>query len=181
MSKVLFNKHKWEMYKEKGDTVPISDDVKAMKTAPPFWCEAVLIQGMRSKTVDEINTDPMGIQEVKAVMENVVARTEAAAVPAGAAEEEEEEEEEGSEDEEEEDSDEEEEDEDEEEDSDEEEEEEEEDSEEEEGDTASKPGPLDLSGGGGGSWEADPTTGLVSPRGGGDLISPQALQKAKPR
>eukprot|EP01053_Blabericola_migrator_P011236 Blabericola_migrator_1__11235@NODE_65_length_15685_cov_31_404533_g58_i0_p2_GENE_NODE_65_length_15685_cov_31_404533_g58_i0NODE_65_length_15685_cov_31_404533_g58_i0_p2_ORF_typecomplete_len922_score147_15PDEase_I/PF00233_19/1_2e66HD/PF01966_22/0_066RNA_pol_3_Rpc31/PF11705_8/9e02RNA_pol_3_Rpc31/PF11705_8/0_05_NODE_65_length_15685_cov_31_404533_g58_i0800110766 len=67
LTKVLFNKHKWDMLKEKGDFIVIPPEISGLQTAPPFFADSILLQALRSRTVDEINADPksvIGVQEV---------------------------------------------------------------------------------------------------------------------
>eukprot|EP01054_Gregarina_sp_Poly1_P008924 Gregarina_sp_Poly_1__8923@NODE_53_length_17536_cov_99_000057_g45_i0_p7_GENE_NODE_53_length_17536_cov_99_000057_g45_i0NODE_53_length_17536_cov_99_000057_g45_i0_p7_ORF_typecomplete_len193_score62_98TFIIF_alpha/PF05793_12/0_0016DUF2890/PF11081_8/0_028BUD22/PF09073_10/0_058PBP1_TM/PF14812_6/0_12DNA_pol_phi/PF04931_13/0_081FAP/PF07174_11/0_27Importin_rep_6/PF18829_1/0_96CENPB_dimeris/PF09026_10/2_2EVI2A/PF05399_11/1_6Tim54/PF11711_8/6_5_NODE_53_length_17536_cov_99_000057_g45_i056786256 len=65
------------MLKEKGDLIDMPKDVLALKTAPPFYADSMLLQALRAKTVDEINADPLSVASVQEVIGKTEARKEA--------------------------------------------------------------------------------------------------------
>ncbi|EZG62963.1 phosphdiesterase [Gregarina niphandrodes] len=64
MNKLLFNRHKWELLREKNEDVPLPSSIESMAIAPTQFAEAVLYLTLKAKTVDDLNSNPLVQQEI---------------------------------------------------------------------------------------------------------------------
>eukprot|EP01054_Gregarina_sp_Poly1_P008929 Gregarina_sp_Poly_1__8928@NODE_53_length_17536_cov_99_000057_g45_i0_p4_GENE_NODE_53_length_17536_cov_99_000057_g45_i0NODE_53_length_17536_cov_99_000057_g45_i0_p4_ORF_typecomplete_len727_score128_85PDEase_I/PF00233_19/7_5e66HD/PF01966_22/0_018BSP_II/PF05432_11/0_012CENPB_dimeris/PF09026_10/0_034DNA_pol_phi/PF04931_13/0_83Ribosomal_60s/PF00428_19/6_5Rtf2/PF04641_12/3_2e03Rtf2/PF04641_12/5_3e03Rtf2/PF04641_12/0_18_NODE_53_length_17536_cov_99_000057_g45_i0884911029 len=70
VTKVLFNKHKWEMLKEKNEAVPMPPHIANCTIAPMHYAECTCGLALKAKTVDELNADPMAATDVQALVDH---------------------------------------------------------------------------------------------------------------
>eukprot|EP01053_Blabericola_migrator_P011231 Blabericola_migrator_1__11230@NODE_65_length_15685_cov_31_404533_g58_i0_p1_GENE_NODE_65_length_15685_cov_31_404533_g58_i0NODE_65_length_15685_cov_31_404533_g58_i0_p1_ORF_typecomplete_len938_score126_04PDEase_I/PF00233_19/9e65HD/PF01966_22/0_036AA_permease/PF00324_21/0_052DUF1053/PF06327_14/0_055DUF1053/PF06327_14/4_9e03Otopetrin/PF03189_13/0_43Otopetrin/PF03189_13/3_9e03_NODE_65_length_15685_cov_31_404533_g58_i01126114074 len=76
VTKLVFNKHRWDMLKEKGETVDMPENIQSIKTAPPYYADSLLLQALKARTIEDINADPTSVSEILEILQDTKERRE---------------------------------------------------------------------------------------------------------